>query len=132
MADGQGSAGDLEHAQASQEDPNNNSAAANVDQEALQTAKSELQQKMAEVTDNPPTEQPPPPSVNAADDMYYMEPAPDPFNKAITYLEQHNILQIFQNMTANIIYQKPENPVEFMISEIAEMKKQRDSGPAKK
>ncbi|XP_076442948.1 uncharacterized protein LOC143281594 [Babylonia areolata] len=94
--------------------------------EAIQVAKSELHKTMAEVADNPPTEQPPPPSV-LAHDINYEEPMPDPYNKAINYLEQHNILQIFQSMTASIIFQKPENPLDFMISEIAEMKKTRDS-----
>ncbi|KAL8604877.1 hypothetical protein ACOMHN_028505 [Nucella lapillus] len=101
-------------------------AAQQIETEAVQAAKSELQKTMAEVVENPPTEPPPPPSLNTPE-INYEEPLPDPYNKAITYLEQHNILQIFQGMTANIIYQKPDNPLDFMISEIADMKKSRDS-----
>lgn len=30
------------------------------------------------------------------EDVTYVEPVPDPYNKAIKYLEKHNILQLFQ------------------------------------
>lgn len=98
------------------------------EQAALQTARSELHQTMAEVVENPPREQPAPPSLAAcAMEVQYQDPVPDPYSKAITYLEKHNILQIFQSMTANIIFQKPDNPLDFMISEIGNLKQQRDS-----
>ncbi|XP_071080962.1 testis-specific expressed protein 55-like [Haliotis cracherodii] len=60
------------------------------------------------------------------EDVTYVEPVPDPYNKAIKYLEKHNILQLFQTMTTNIVYKRPEHPVDFMIEEIEELKKMID------
>ena len=34
--------------------------------------------------------------VESIDQFEYIEPVPDPYNKAIKYLEQHSILQLFQ------------------------------------
>jgi cob(I)alamin adenosyltransferase len=35
-------------------------------------------------------------SIVTEQDIEYVEPMKDPYNKAITYLENHNILQLFQ------------------------------------
>ncbi|XP_045181234.2 uncharacterized protein LOC123540343 [Mercenaria mercenaria] len=56
----------------------------------------------------------------------YVEPMQDPYNKAIKYLENHNILQLFQQLTASIVYTKPERPLEHMMQEVERMKKERD------
>lgn len=100
MADSQAVEGELHVTQDNPVDNTDNLPAPDGDSEALQTSRSELYKTMAEVVENPPTEQPPPPSLTkTADDMMmitYEEPVPDPFSKAITYLEKHNILQIFQ------------------------------------
>ncbi|KAK7103887.1 uncharacterized protein [Littorina saxatilis] len=128
MADSQTSDGQLQRTQDNPVQETDKLAATDGEREALNTARSELHKTMAEVAENPPSEQPPPPSLAAAaDDINYEDPVPDPYNKAISYLEKHNILQIFQTMTASIIFQKPDNPLDFMITEIGDMKQQRDS-----
>ncbi|XP_067681994.1 testis-specific expressed protein 55-like [Haliotis asinina] len=65
------------------------------------------------------------------EDVTYVEPVPDPYNKAIKYLEKHNILQLFQTLTTNIVYKRPEHPVDFMIEEIEELKKLMDPSKEK-
>lgn len=96
MANSQAVEGELQNTQDNPADETDNQPNADGDSEALLTARSELHKTMAEVVENPPAEQPPPPSLTAAADIIYEEPVPDPYNKAITYLEKHNILQIFQ------------------------------------
>ncbi|XP_033114594.1 EF-hand calcium-binding domain-containing protein 10-like [Anneissia japonica] len=41
------------------------------------------------------------------------------------YLEKHKILELFDNITASLVFQRPENPKEFMIQEIKQMKEAR-------
>ncbi|KAK3093929.1 hypothetical protein FSP39_021909 [Pinctada imbricata] len=53
----------------------------------------------------------------------YIDPIQDPYGKAIKYLEQHNILQLFQSLTTDIVYNKPEDPLGYMLKEIEKMKK---------
>lgn len=53
----------------------------------------------------------------------YVEPIQDPYGKAIKYLEKHNIMQLFQTLTASIVYNKPEDPLQSMMKEIENMKK---------
>ncbi|XP_052769409.1 testis-specific expressed protein 55-like [Mya arenaria] len=62
---------------------------------------------------------------DAVEDADYVEPMQDPYNKAITYLENHNILQLFQTLTAGIVYHKPEKPLEYMMLEVEKMKKEK-------
>lgn len=54
----------------------------------------------------------------------YVEPIQDPYGKAIKYLEKHNIMQLFQALTASIVYNKPDDPLQSMMKEIEVMKKQ--------
>ncbi|KAL5009251.1 hypothetical protein ScPMuIL_014832 [Solemya velum] len=58
---------------------------------------------------------------------HYVEPIPDPYEKSIQYLEKHNIMQLFQTLTTDIVFKKPNNPLDYMIGEIEDLKKQRDS-----
>ncbi|XP_076464564.1 testis-specific expressed protein 55-like [Babylonia areolata] len=67
------------------------------------------------------------PSLTMAPNFTFEELVADPYKNAISYLEKHNIMQIFQAMTASIIYQKPDNPLDFMIAEIGKMKKLKEA-----
>lgn len=63
----------------------------------------------------------------------YFDPIQDPYGKAIKYLEQHDILQLFQALTANIVYFKPEDPLSYMMKEIEVIKKEKAAAkPAEK
>ncbi|XP_060068447.1 testis-specific expressed protein 55-like [Ylistrum balloti] len=59
------------------------------------------------------------------EEVVYMEPIQDPYGKAIKYLEQHNILQLFQSLTTNIVYRKPDDPLAYMMKEVKKMQKQK-------
>ncbi|XP_072470040.1 testis-specific expressed protein 55 isoform X2 [Notamacropus eugenii] len=50
----------------------------------------------------------------------------DPFERAEKYLERHNIMQIFQRLTENLIYEQPEDPLYFLLWQIQDIIKERN------
>ncbi|XP_064402747.1 testis-specific expressed protein 55-like [Halichondria panicea] len=46
----------------------------------------------------------------------------DPYTASVHYLEKHRIVEIFQNLTSRIAYERPEDPLEFMLTEIDKVK----------
>ena len=39
----------------------------------------------------------------------------DPYGAALQYLEEHHIVPLFHNLTANIVYHQPDDPVQYII-----------------
>ncbi|XP_071834808.1 uncharacterized protein [Apostichopus japonicus] len=56
----------------------------------------------------------------------YKPPTEDPYTKAVKYMEMHNVMQIFQHLTSEIVYHRPLDPLIYMLEELQRMKDARE------
>ncbi|KAH9489097.1 Testis-specific expressed protein 55 [Bulinus truncatus] len=61
----------------------------------------------------------------------YVKPMDDPYNKAISYLEKHNIIQLFQTLTTEVIYHRPNDPLEYLIKEVQRLQQESENHQTK-
>ncbi|XP_035687753.1 testis-specific expressed protein 55-like [Branchiostoma floridae] len=61
----------------------------------------------------------------------YQSPMEDPYTRALKYLEKHQVMELFKGLTANIVYDRPADPLQFMLEKVEGMIKEREEKWAK-
>ncbi|KAK1787702.1 hypothetical protein P4O66_016197 [Electrophorus voltai] len=55
----------------------------------------------------------------------------DPYERAVKYMESHNILQIFEEIIENLAYDRPDDPLQFMLEKVQKMIRSRQESNKK-
>ncbi|XP_002733422.1 uncharacterized protein LOC100370798 [Saccoglossus kowalevskii] len=57
----------------------------------------------------------------------YISPIEDPYTRAVKYLERYNVMHIFQQLTASLVFHRPEDPLQFLLDEILKIQKEKEA-----
>ena len=52
--------------------------------------------------------------------------AETPYQKAVSYLEKHGVVELFQTLTSHVVRERPDNPLEVMASKLEKIIQRRD------